>query len=235
MFVGPNIVTDGLVLALDTANVKSYPGSGTTWYDKSGNGNNGTLTNGPTFDSGNGGSIVFDGANDFVEFNNDSIFNFGTSNISFRFIVTTNNSTFDRWNALYIKRGSGSDDIRTYIRPQTSADGILRLYIAASTSMDITTPIINILGTFDINFVLIRSQYWAIYINGVLIGTNNTNNAFTDKQNSNISGPASPRFGNQLGGEYPNLNLFNFQIYNRALTAEEVLQNYNATKSRFGL
>lgn len=65
---GP-IVTDGLVLCLDAANPKSYPGSGTAWMDLSGNGNNGTLTNGPTYNSGNKGSIVFDGVNDYVRTN----------------------------------------------------------------------------------------------------------------------------------------------------------------------
>jgi hypothetical protein len=58
---GGNIITDGLVLLLDAANSKSYPGTGTTWTDLSRSGNNGTLINGPTFNSGNGGSIVFDG------------------------------------------------------------------------------------------------------------------------------------------------------------------------------
>jgi hypothetical protein len=62
------IVTNGLVLALDAAKKDSYPGSGTLWRDISGNGNNGTLTNGPTFNSGNGGSIVFDGVNDYVQY-----------------------------------------------------------------------------------------------------------------------------------------------------------------------
>ena len=62
----PSIVTDGLVLCLDAANTKSYPGSGTTWTDISGRGNNGTLTNGPTFSSDDGGSIVVDGSNDFI-------------------------------------------------------------------------------------------------------------------------------------------------------------------------
>ena len=60
----PKISTDGLVLALDTANRKSYPGSGTVWNDLSGNGNNGSLINGPTFNGANGGSIVFDGVDD---------------------------------------------------------------------------------------------------------------------------------------------------------------------------
>ena len=58
----PKIVTDGLVLCLDAGNPNSYPGSGNTWTDLSRGRNNGTLTNGPTFDSGNGGSIVFDGS-----------------------------------------------------------------------------------------------------------------------------------------------------------------------------
>ena len=62
---GPNILRDGLVLTYDAASKRSYPGSGTTWFDLISS-NNGTLTGGPTFDSGNGGSIVFDGTDDYV-------------------------------------------------------------------------------------------------------------------------------------------------------------------------
>ena len=62
------IVTDGLVLNLDAGFLPSYPGTGSSWYDLGGSGNNGTLENGPTFNSGNGGSIVFDGTNDWVNF-----------------------------------------------------------------------------------------------------------------------------------------------------------------------
>ena len=67
LFHSPSLVTSGLVLCLDAGNPKSYPGSGTTWTDLSGRGNHGTLVNGPTFNSANGGSIVFDGSNDYVE------------------------------------------------------------------------------------------------------------------------------------------------------------------------
>ena len=66
MYNGPHIATDGLVLYLDAANIKSYPGSGTTWSDLSGNNNSGTLTNGPTFSTGSLGSIVFDGTDDYL-------------------------------------------------------------------------------------------------------------------------------------------------------------------------
>ena len=64
---GGNIVTDGLVLLLDAANTKSYVSGSTIWNDLSRSGNTGTLTNGPTYNSSNGGSIVFDGSNDFIE------------------------------------------------------------------------------------------------------------------------------------------------------------------------
>ena len=63
----PSIITSGLVLHLDAGNAASYPGTGTTWTDLSGNSRNGTLTDGPTYSSANGGSIVFDGTNDFVQ------------------------------------------------------------------------------------------------------------------------------------------------------------------------
>jgi hypothetical protein len=79
-FRGPNVVTDGLVLSLDAANIKSYVSGSTTWYDKSGNGNNGTLTNGPTFDSNNGGNLVFNGTNQYIDCGSSSLLNFGTGN-----------------------------------------------------------------------------------------------------------------------------------------------------------
>ncbi len=71
MKVGPKIVDEGLVLCLDAANKLSYPGTGTTWTDLAGS-NNGTLTNGPTFDDEKGGSIVFDGSNDYANLGNAS-------------------------------------------------------------------------------------------------------------------------------------------------------------------
>jgi len=66
LYHSPSIVMNGLVLCLDAGNTKSYPGSGTTWIDLSGNSNTGTLTNGPTYSSENGGSLVFDGIDDYV-------------------------------------------------------------------------------------------------------------------------------------------------------------------------
>ena len=80
----PKIITNGLVLSLDAANNKSYPRSGTTWTDLSGNSNTGTLTNGPSFNDGNQGSIVFDGTDDYV-------------NIPYNSGLIPNNLTLSAW------------------------------------------------------------------------------------------------------------------------------------------
>jgi hypothetical protein len=79
IFRGPNIVRSGLALALDAADKNSYRGTGTTWKDLSGNAYNGTLTNGPTFSNINGGTIVFDGTNDYVSIPSNSNFNNGNN------------------------------------------------------------------------------------------------------------------------------------------------------------
>ena len=90
------VVTDGLVLYLDAANTKSYPGSGTAWSDLSRSGNNGTLTNGPTFNSARGGAIVLDGADDYIAINNIQT----TSNFTYDFIFDISNFTDTSDNSL---------------------------------------------------------------------------------------------------------------------------------------
>ena len=90
----PQIVTSGLVLALDAANKVSYPGTGTTWYDLSGNGNTGTITNGPTFSNVNLGTIVFDGTNDYVSIPSTSNFNNGNNITVEAWVLCTNWSTY---------------------------------------------------------------------------------------------------------------------------------------------
>ena len=87
MNYGPRIVRNGLIMALDAADKNSYIGSGTVWNDVSGNGNNGTLTNGPTFSNANGGCIVFDGVDDYVNVP------YNASKISF----PSNNATICVW------------------------------------------------------------------------------------------------------------------------------------------
>ncbi len=82
---GPSIVTNGLILNLDAANPKSYVSGSTTWNDVSRSGLSGTLVNGPTFNTGSGGSIVFDGTDDYVNCGNSTLFNLNQHSICFWF------------------------------------------------------------------------------------------------------------------------------------------------------
>ena len=92
MNYGPKIVRSGLVLTLDAADRKSYAGSGTAWNDLSGNSINGTLTNGPTFSSVNGGSIVFDGIDDFISLGTPSALKFASGSFTVDMWFKTNNA-----------------------------------------------------------------------------------------------------------------------------------------------
>jgi hypothetical protein len=99
----PSIITQNLVLCLDAANSKSYPGSGTTWTDLSGNGNNGTLANGVGYNSGNGGSLVFDGVDDYVSLTSADLRFGGSNSYTFDFFIkvphsTTNQTIFSNGN-----------------------------------------------------------------------------------------------------------------------------------------
>ena len=97
----PRIVTDGLVLCLDAGNTKSYPGSGTTWTDLSGNGNTGTLTNGVGYSGDNLGSLSFDGVNDFTSTITGEDFNFGTGDFTIECWVYFNTIST---NAIFISK-----------------------------------------------------------------------------------------------------------------------------------
>jgi hypothetical protein len=231
---GPNIVTSGLVLSLDAANVKSYPGSGTTWRDLSGNSNNGTLTNGPTFSSANGGSIVFDGTNDYVATpiqNLDRPCTFSTW-------VNFNNLT----------------GFQTLIGQDTSASIIRgRFYFqkAGATSGGLILNVVNFSIVLSSNSIVIANainpvvtNQWynysavlttttlALYENGILQNTVNDSNTFLTP-NTTITLNAG--YYNNSIVDYINGKSSSFQIYNRALSASEVLQNYNATQARFNL
>jgi hypothetical protein len=220
----PKIITEGLVLSLDAGNVKSYPGSGTVWTDKSGRGNNGTLTNGPTFSSANGGSILFDGNNDLVQANavNSSYFTlsvwakwvqFFPSNQGHS-LVSNNTSTS---NGYMLYQGTSDPHNRVVLFVCTPS-----LAGLTSNTLLSTNVWYNIVGTYDGNLI-------SIYINGALDKNTPQTGTVTPNPSSLLLGKTS------YNNTYFNGNISNTQIYNRALSASEVLQNYNATKSRFGL
>jgi hypothetical protein len=223
MYYGPKTVTNGLVLALDAADKNSYVGSGTTWTDVSGNNNTGTLTNGPTFNGGNGGSIVFDGVDDYVNVP------YNASTISF----PTNNATICVWfktstvgdgvGVLVTQRSSSDSGIQTYIIST-------RLYADGGSTAGVSSNVIIPNGTISFGGIVYdkTNSLLKLYVNGVFDNQVSYTGEIQDTYPIRLGNGA---FGD---GPYPG-NIYIASVYNRALSATEVLQNYNATKTRFGL
>ena len=228
------IVTSGLVLALDAADRNSYPGSGTNWSDLSGNGYSGTLINDPTFSSDNGGSIVFDGVNDYVSCSNisSSIYqditisswvNFNVfDGIGFSVIrIPVEKPTADL-TYLYIYRNPGWSNglfsfLCTYVKTDTTI--ATRQHYSPNDYFKSNTWY-NLVAMYDSTG---RSKFYA---NGTLL-VNTAPDAQFSRWVNVIGGPT---FQLTLNGVSPGM-----QIYNRALSETEILQNYNGQKSRFGL
>jgi hypothetical protein len=208
----PRIITDGLVLCLDAANKQSYPGSGIAWNDLAGS-NNGTLTNGPTFSNANGGSIVFDGVNDYVDIGNPiSIQSLTQGSIEVFYYRTASTATYQM-----IFTDVNSDLEITY------ATNTLQFYIGNSGigyTHAITGQWFHLVGVWGVGFK-------RLYLNGVQVasGTNTGLN----------TGSRVRYIGSRAGGLPFNGLIPIVKVYNRALTAPEILQNYNAIKGRFNL
>jgi hypothetical protein len=235
---GPDIVDSGLVLALDAADRNSYPGSGTTWTDLSGRGNTGTLTNGPTYSSANGGSLVFDGTNDYVSFNTSSFPSGATSFSVNCFIKWSGNGTFTNDVIFSYGRDGFNNDVTVWV----NNSGFAELQFGSDTGKVSSTTLIstgvwyNICATYD------KTQT-KIYLNSVLEGTTNYSNGNIILDN-NVNGNTGA-IGAKISGFGPitspqrygtfNGNIPLVQLYNRALSATEIQQNFNSVRSRFGI
>jgi hypothetical protein len=236
MYTGPSIVTDGMVLSLDAANTKSYVSGSTVWRDVSGNNNSGSLTNGPTFNSANGGSIVFDGIDDYVDCNS-TVVNLNSSFTFASWVQTpsnlSNNSSFRR----LIGRGDNNSAF-TGEWAATSYN-LLGNGFAFEIDDDVTKsgPFGNIIITPNTWYYVIgvanRTNALSLYINGIL------DNSTADNTSLNINPPYNLYIGSQRSNNVPSFFLNGKialnQVYNKALTPQEIAQNYNAQKSRFGL
>ena len=232
----PRIVTDNLVLAFDAGNTKSYPGSGTTWTDLMGN-TNGTLTNGPTYSSDNGGYFDFDGTNDYVQVSASSDLNFGTGNFTiegwFNKGATTALQTLLCSNKYFINGNNGNWILRISSATQiafATYDGTGNIEYSelnASTSVD----------TWH-HFALVRegtgTNETKFYLDGVLKGSITITKSLTD------AGTNGLRIGEESdggpGNAHFNGKISNVKIYKgKGLTATEVEQNYNALRGRYGI
>ena len=211
-----SIVTNGLVLCLDAANIKSYSGSGTTWSDLSGNSNTGTLTNGPTYSSANGGAIVFDGTNDYSTIATSG-FPFGSSAGTLSAWAKTD--TISGGNRCIVSYGSNNTSLARLLVIINST------YYFGGYANDITATGVplntwfNMVGVYD-------GTNASMYINGSLVS------GPTAKTWNAVASTAQIGRGT-YDGEYWDGSISQVSIYNRALSAAEVLQNYNALKDRY--
>ena len=211
-FQGQQIVTSGLVLNLDAANKDSYPGTGTTWYDLSGNGNNGTLLNGVGFNPyQNGGTLTFDGVDDYVSIPD---INFTTATIDIWVYI----NAYSAGGAVFVYQSSNGFEV------WAGTDNIIRYNKNPSTGLTSGPGFTvnswnNIVATSD-------GTTNRLYLNNVNIGS--TNGGIFDNTSGDIriSG---------YGGYMVNGRCSILKMYNRALSATEISQNFNASKGRFGL
>jgi len=225
MYTGPSIIRNGLVLALDAANTKSYVSESTVWSDLSGNSNSGSLINGPTFNSANGGSIVFDGTNDYVVFPQSSVISFPNANFS-----------VGCWfKSIQNKAYCG---FLGQISPTVTTGWAFELHLGKIQmwlSLNIyTSPLTYNDNKWHQAYVTCGNPVTGnliLYIDGVQI-------YLTTMPTYSVDTTTYPLWvGGWTGGNtfLFNGNLSQVSIYKRVLSSQEVLQNYNVTKTRFGL
>jgi hypothetical protein len=220
-FAFGKIVTDGLVLALDAADRNSYLGSGTTWNDVSGNGNNATLTNGPTFSNNNGGCIAFDATDDFATITSNVVFNFGTGDFTLEtWIYPESFSTY-----LHMIQ---MPDQGTFALKANITDGAIYFYNPSFTTYGSTPNWTLVLNKWNYVAMTRVSSVAYVYLNGESKGSKTS---FT----TNFSNNTIKIHGGHFGGEFAQCKIATTKIYNKGLAASEILQNYNAQKSRFNL
>jgi hypothetical protein len=217
----PRIVTQGLVLHLDAADKNSYPGTGTAWNDLSGLGNNGTLLNGPTFNPANGGSIVFDGVNDYTIIPDSPALKLnGNFTIMLWHRGITKTNTYPGPLCKGNSGAVGGGYILFYTSVNNGEIYLKRDNVQFSISNAVNTYWSHITFTYDGTNV--RG-----YLNGIFSYISSTVTYSANADNSSLLLGRADQHGNAAIGT--------MQMYNKALSAQEILQNYNATKSRFGL
>lgn len=236
VFAGPNIVEDGLLVYLDAANSESYPGSGTSWTDLTGNGHNATLVNSPTHNS-NIGFISFNGTNQYADHTVDS-FSTGTTDFTFEVwfkMRTLPTASYD--DNGHIWGGENGNDVVLYVNPASSGESKLNLIYDDSRYVS---------GTGHFTDGTITANSWvqwtcqgrssdntiAHYLNGKL---DRTFNAVRPGQESKLRNLDAMIARDSRYEKYSELDCAVIKEYHRILTADEVKQNFEALKGRFGL
>lgn len=223
---GPEITNNGLVLHLDAANSRSYPGSGTTWTDLSGNGNNGTLVNGVGYESPNNGSLIFDGSNDHIDFFAPNLTTTATVEMWVKLGAAFAGKMFFGWNVYDVYCPSGHIGYNT---ANSDCYGINATTVTA----------LGLINTWHHYVFEMRSDVSytnnKIYIDGVsyslsqILSTERASNRTFNNGNGRIGG-----WRGDLNYKMV-MNCSKFNVYNRALTATEIKQNFEAKRTRYGI
>ena len=215
----PRIVTDGLVLYLDAANPYSYISGSTNWNDLSRSQVSGSLINGPTFTTTYNGGITCDGINDYITVSNDPATQFPHTNAwSFSFIteLLTQNGPYP---SILSKGVSTTSGILVFFTDSGSA-----VYFKHNNTQP-TSVSVSMNKPFQYTITYSGTGAVKIYVNGEY-KNNGATMVSTDTTN-----PLNIGFGDN----YSNIRTYSFLKYSKELTPQEILQNYNATKTRFGL
>lgn len=216
------IVSNGLILNLDAAQLRSYPTTGTAWTDLSGTSNNATLTNGPTFNSANGGSIVFDGTNDYAPTTN-------TLTLSTATFISwiKQNGTQVAYAGILFTRTTSVTGIGYYLTPDRLSytwNGTVDTY---NWNSGLIIPD-NVWCMVAVSVSASSATAYLCQSSGITSATNNVTHASSSNLNFNV---ARDTFSTRYFKGNVGISL----LYNRALSSTEITQNFNAVKSRFGL
>lgn len=234
-----SIVRDGLVLHLDAANVKSYPGSGTTWNDLSGNGNSGTFINGATFSNINNGIIVLDGVDDYINVinsktGNAQFLNPGIDSFSINTWIKQNDTGY---NGIVEARGNNLHGFLLILNYSVAGQLSLFLNTTTDTNQNIYLSTVSTFGDIDawMNICVVvnrNTEKIDFYKNGIKQGNsvNITSGGTTDPSSGYVYW-----VGGDKGGPESNASFSVLQQYNRVLTEIEIQQNFNALRGRYGI
>ena len=221
-----NIVTDGLVLNLDAGFVGSYPTTGSTWYDISGNASNGTLINGPTFNSANSGSIVFDGVDDYAQ----CAGSFPLTSATIITWIRRNGSQVSFAGVFFTRGGQSITGLNFYY--DTNKIG----YHWAAGYWDFESNLTIPDLTWCMVALSVTSTAGILYLcqsSGITTATNTNSHPSIVLDNIKLAQDDTVA---QYGiYRFFKGNIAISQVYNRALSSNEITQNFNALKGRFGI
>jgi len=235
---GQKIVTTGLVFNFDASQLRSYPGSGTSITDLTGN-VSGTLTNGASFDASNGGSFSFDGVNDYISIPTNTIGNLINGATASSFSIWLNNAVLpgvgvENYQSIGFRMAGVNSVVCTFFGSNIRIGGRSQstdAFQGTTTAFATTNTWVNISGVLNYTGDTVD-----IYVNGSLAVS--TGVAFSS--NTYVHTTSTGSNPDSVGRSATGINPYNgkisiLQVYNRALDSAEMLHNFNANRVRYGL